>query len=107
MLANRRNGATIPAKASDRVTYISTASGLSQLTVSTLAQQISWDGVDLPTMKGYLDACGIDFFNRKSMGRVYTRMKKGARFASLRKSGDWVTYYEPLLIKIRDKYARK
>ena len=52
-------------------------------------------------MQKFLAGCGIDFENCRQMSRINDFIKDQARQNSpwrhLRKSGEWLSYYEPLL----------
>lgn len=61
----------------------------------------SWDDVPFSKMQAFLRGCNIDFTDWRRMNSVNVYLKRQAEgespWSSLRKSGDWLTYYEPLL----------
>lgn len=87
---------------------IAQESGLSVLQVVALSEQTDWAGVDVPTMRRFTRACGVDFENPGSMKRItmYLRghNRKGyhiaPKFEYLRTSPDWDSFYRPLAEKL-------
>lgn len=69
--------------------------------VESISRLTSWRGVDLPTMRAFLDGCGIDFCDGATMHKVreYLRVRRNGQrpnFKYLRTSPDYQTIYYPL-----------
>lgn len=85
-------------------TEIAQRTGLSQMTVAAISQQTDWRGIDLPTMRLFLGACGLDFENAVALKRAnnYLRgkIKKGVRvlprLTYLQNSPSWESEFRPL-----------
>lgn len=84
---------------------IALVSGLSNDEVFLMSHKTTWDGIDIPTMKRFLMGCGVDFCNRRQVGRVkqYLRSLSSTRrrtnWKYLRTSPEWKRRYEPLLLR--------
>ena len=93
LLARHRFGAPLSDK------EIADKSGLPIVTVLTISQSPTWDGIDLPTMQKFLVGCGVDFCNPNQMKRhdAYLR-KRPVRFKYLKTSPNWTSFYEPLVM---------
>lgn len=69
--------------------------------VQLMSNLTSWDDVPYSKMLAFLKGCNIDFTDWRRMNNVNTylaRQASGASpWSSLRRSGEWLTYYEPLL----------
>lgn len=79
-------------------------SGLSATQVEAIALQLDWRGIDVPTAKRFLQACGLDFDDSKQMRRVRQRIKKrlktkGGRFSYLKDSANYDNYFAPLMAR--------
>jgi hypothetical protein len=98
LLARRKHGPPL----SDR--EIAEASSLPIHQVFCISQSLTWDGIDLPTMRKFLTGCKVDFENTKQMDRVeaYLRIKPAPSWQHLRMSPDWLTFYAPLIRRYRE-----
>lgn len=68
--------------------------------VFTIGQSLTWEGIDIPTARAYLVACGFDFENREQYKRVEAYLRKRpVTWQFLRKSPLWKTYFEPLMLR--------
>ena len=75
--------------------------------VVALSQQLDWSGIDLPTMRRFIEACGVDFEDPATYQRmvVYMRGKKvkGHRiappFSYLRSHQEWESFFKPLTLR--------
>ena len=85
--------------------------GLSAYQVGELSQQLDWTGVDLPTMRKFIDACGVNFEDPTVYRRmmVYLKGKKvrggikmAPRFYYLREHPDWKSVFRPLMVRYRN-----
>jgi hypothetical protein len=84
---------------------ITQRSGLPRMAVLTLSFSATWAGTDLPTMRKFLQGCGIDFCNRTQFKRRENYLALQARLAGkncrnwayLRASPEWGTFYEPMM----------
>lgn len=70
--------------------------------VEAISQQTSWAGVPVDKAIAFLKACGVDFADRRQMRRIRQRLLKepktpGGRFAYLKRSPEWESYFKPLL----------
>lgn len=86
------------------------ASGLSGLRIALISEMTSWDQVDLPTMRAFTTACGIDLCNRQQLKKAVTYIKFCARprsmaFEYLRRDPLWLDYYRPLIDTWRSSYG--
>ena len=94
LLARRRHGPPLTE------VEIAKASGLDPYHVYSISNNLDWRGIDLPTMRAFTVACGVDFDNRIQMKRVESYLKSKPTWQYLRKSPDWIVYYQPLLRKL-------
>ena len=81
---------------------IADRSGLSVMQVIAISNQTDWSGVDLPTARRFMLGCSTDLSNRSHCIRMHMYLRLQAkdpskRFMFLRKSGEWDSYYLPLL----------
>lgn len=70
--------------------------------IEAISSQTSWDGVPVPKAIAYLKACGVDFSDCRQMRRIRQRLIRepktpGGRFAYLKRSPHWESYFKPLL----------
>ena len=74
-------------------------SGLPLDMVWDISTKMSWDGVDLETLRKFTVACNMDFTSSKQMRRAddYLR-KQPVTWQYLRKSPHWKNQFEPLTI---------
>lgn len=93
MLARRRHGPPLTD------TEIATASGLAPSQVFAIAQCTDWTGIDVPTMRRFLQACGVDFEDRKQMVRIDAYLRARPSWQYLRTSPLWRSYFEPLMCR--------
>lgn len=82
---------------------IAERSGLSTATVEAISQATSWQGIDIPTAKAFLQACDIDLANAAQYKRimVYQRVDRPNKYRYLKRSAEWDSYYRPM----RDRWA--
>lgn len=76
---------------------ISQVSGLSFWTVETLSMSTSWAGVPVETFRAFTDGCGVDPSNARHMRRIEDYLRGRPKFAYIKKSPIWKSYYEPLM----------
>lgn len=91
LLARKKNGPPLTEQ------EIAARAKLSTLEVHLLSKETSWDDVHLGTMKKFLAGCGLDFCNRADMKRIDAYRRSQPTWKYLRRSGQWLSYYEPLL----------
>ena len=72
------------------------ASKLPPVLVATISGSTDWRGIDLPTMKSFLQACKVDFCDGKQMDRVDNYVRDNPTWQYLRKSPEW-HHYEALI----------
>ena len=85
---------------------IAQRSGLGVMEIINLSQCTTWDGIDMPTMKAYCSACGMDLCDARSFKRAMSYLKLQITFSKqgkkswwyLRRHPDWETVYYPLVI---------
>ena len=74
---------------------------LTAFEIEQISRLTSWDNVPFGTMQKFLKGCGIDFENWRQMGRlndfIKSQANQGSPWRHLRKSREWLSYYEPLL----------
>lgn len=82
-------------------TAISESSGLSPFQVEALSNSLDWAGVDLYTWGKFCRACRVDFLDYSEMKRVegYIRSRHAGKYAYLRNSALWESYYQPLMLR--------
>lgn len=91
---------------------IALRSGLTHLTVVVLSDELSWDGVKVATMRAFIQACNLDFEDKRQMRRVeaYLRALKSGKinkkFAYLERSPDYESYYLPLRARYEEHCRR-
>lgn len=86
-------------------TEIAQKAGLSTYQVCTLAQSADWRGVDIYTMRSFMQACGININDHNSIRRVENylagKLVNGTRlapaFSYLKRSPEWTTIFKPTL----------
>ena len=87
---------------------ISERTGLPLLTIETISQSLDWKGIDIYMLNLFCCACGMDFFDRRSMKRVEQYLRAGpSRFSYLRRSEQWASYYAHLIMRWRHHNQRK
>ena len=84
---------------------IALRTGLPLPQVEALSRATSWDGVTVDVMRVFLQACHCDFCSPKDTQRVCQYLyawnsskNRGPCWTYLRQSGQWKTYYEPLVM---------
>ncbi len=94
---------------------LSIKSGLSATTIVAISSQTDWRGIDVPTARSFLLACGMDFASPDQMRRVRQRLRKplktrNGRFKYLKLSPNYDSYFVPLFTQythyLRDRYAK-
>lgn len=86
---------------------IAKISGLEEWEIAALSSKLDWRGVDIPTAKLFMKACGIDLENPADVKRVVVYLsgstvngiKVAPTFRYLRSSPDWQSFFCPLLLK--------
>lgn len=91
LLARKKNGPALTEK------EIADRAKLSALEINLLSKLTVWDDVSLSVMKKFLAGCGLDFCNRADMKRIDAYRRSQPTWKYLRRSGQWLPYYEPLL----------
>ncbi len=85
---------------------IAARSGLSLFTVQIISQALDWSCCDVVTMQKYLVACNRDLEDRHQRHRAYQFLERPT-WQRLRRSPQWKSLYEPLLIRYRDSIVAK
>lgn len=91
LLARKKNGPPLTDQ------EIAARAKLSTLEVNLLSKLTNWEDVAFGVMKKFLAGCGIDFCNRADMKRIDAYRRSQPTWKYLRRSGQWLSYYEPLL----------
>lgn len=79
---------------------IAERSGLTPYQVTAIGLSLNWDGIDVQTAHRFCVACNVDFCNSKQMHQTMQYLKKTKpTWQHLRFSPEWVTLYEPLMIR--------
>jgi hypothetical protein len=91
LLARHKRGAPFT------VQHIAEHGGLTEVEVLLISQRTDWGGIDVFTMRRFLRGCGIDFCSRTCMHRLHCYLRSNPNWAYLRRSPDWLSYYNPLL----------
>jgi hypothetical protein len=91
LLARKKNGPPLTEQ------EIAARTALTVLEVSLISKLTTWDDVPLKSMQGFLRGCGVDFCNRSDMRRIDAYRRCQPTWKYLRRSGQWLEYYEPLL----------
>ena len=84
---------------------IAERSGLSLTDVMSIQQQPSWDKVSGADMVLFHKGCGIVFHDGKRMHRHEEYLRKGMKFAYLRKTPEWMTRWNPMIQRQKAYYA--
>ena len=87
--------------------------GLSSYQVAELSRQLDWRGVDIPTMRRFLEACGTNFENprvyRRMMVYLWGKKLRGLKipppFSYLREHPDWEKVFKPLIVHLRSNVS--
>lgn len=88
-------------------------SKLSPSEVHAISRQLDWRGIDLPTARAFMVACGTDLSNRDHCRRIRMFLKSQPsqplrRFAYLRRDRlQWETIYLPLMKRLLEKWNDK
>lgn len=100
LLARRRHGPPLTDE------EISRASGIPIYQVFLISQSLDWKGIDIPTMRAFLQACGLDFEDWRQMDRVKRYGHSRPTWQYLRKSPLWKPYFEPLMNRYLSAQSR-
>lgn len=93
---------------------LSQRSGIPMFQVAAMSQQVNWSGIDLPTMKRFLDACGLDLEDSIELKRAQTYMRGKRRngfevpprFSRHQNAPHWESELRPLAkILIKHSYG--
>lgn len=84
---------------------IADKSGLSVMQVNSIATQTDWRGIDIPTARAFMAGCNTDLSKRSHCVRLDMYLRSNVkdprrRFQFLRKSGEWESYYLPLMQRL-------
>jgi len=94
---------------------ISRRCGLSRLTVALLSEETSWDQVPISHYRSFCSACGIDLLNAHQIkrqesylnGKLVNGVRHSPLFLFLKRSPDWETYYNPLMLRYLSSLSAK
>jgi hypothetical protein len=84
---------------------ISNRSGLTINEVRLLGGSLDWE-VTVGAMERFLQACEIDFENRRQMQRIAAYLRKSPKWLHLRNDPEWKTRWLPTVIKITNHLSR-
>ena len=70
------------------------------MSVCCVSSSMTWDHIDVITMKKFLKGCGLDFDNHKQVHRAKCYLRSKPKWTFLKKSKDWDTFYKPLMTEI-------
>jgi hypothetical protein len=85
---------------------IARRSGLSEFEVNTISRCTSWQGIDVDTMRRFMQACQTDVDNRQQMHRIENYLRRPT-FAYLKRSPLWKTVFKPLMKLWLEAQTRK
>lgn len=74
--------------------------------VRLLGASMEWE-VTVGAMERYLQACEIDFENRKQMQRICAYLRKSPRWLHLRNDPEWKTRWLPIVIRISQHLSQQ
>lgn len=97
-LLARRNGRALT------TAQIAGAAGLRLHAAEAAFSESSWDHLPLATVRNLTRACALDFTRRTEVNRAECYLRKNGgkpAFKYLVQSGEWQTYYLPLLVSWR------
>ena len=75
---------------------IAERSGLPVAQVWVISCSTTWDGIDVPTMRRFVQACHVDIEDDATLRRVESYMRSKPTWLYLRKSSQWKSYFETL-----------
>jgi hypothetical protein len=78
-------------------------SGLSWVEVERLSWATSWKDVDVLSMRKFLTACNVDFCNRAQAHRIDSYLRSSPTWKYLRGSSQWLSLYQPMIVKWKDQ----
>ncbi len=73
--------------------------------VEVISQQVSWDYILVGQAFAFMRGCLVLLEHPQAFRRISTYLDKRPQFSYLRRSKQWHSYYEPLLLKWRKTYG--
>ncbi len=73
--------------------------------VEAISQRVNWDGIPILDALTFMYACRVDLTDAKEFRRINDYLSKKPNFDYLRRSPDWKTLYQPMLLRWHQSYG--